>query len=409
MTETNNSGEYDSNSRRSFRAFLSASVVTSLGNGVAATAIPLLALVELRASDSELGTLRAVQLLPSLLLAVPIGVLVDRSARRCLMIGCDLARVVLLVIIIALASAGLLTLMHLLVLVFLVGTLSFTHELAGVSVVPALFRGERIQLANRDLEVGRSGAGLLGPAIGGALAGIISAASVLLLNCLTLIASAVLLAKSKWPEASRTSKSSGKMGLGQGFSFVRAQPLLFRFTTHLGVRNLALQWFQTASLLLVVQSLAAHPIEVGVFISAAAAGFMLSALIAPKVWAKVGVGGLVVCSSLAIMFGVCLVAASANIGFAVVGSAIVGAGSGWFNPQFISLRQALTPDHLLGRVSGVVKMVSYGAMAIGAALGGWTSSLSDPRVACWLAAAVAGVATALLCSQDVFRLRSIPS
>lgn len=392
-----------------FRAFLAASVVTSLGDGVAATVIPLLALVQLQASDSELGILRAVQLLPSLILAIPLGALVDRSARRHLMIGCDLARAVLLAGVAVLASTGVLTLVHLLALIFLVGTLSFTHELAGISVVPALFRGERIQLANRDLEIGRSGATLLGPAIGGALAGVISAASVLVLNCFTLLTSAVLLARSRWPEAPYGGQPSGKLGLGEGFSFIGSQSLLARFTVHLGVRNLALQWFQTASLLLVVQSLAAQPLEVGIFISGAAGGFMLSALVAPLVWARIGVGGLVITSSLMIVVGVGLVSASSTIILAIAGSVIVGAGSGWFNPQFISLRQALTPGDLLGRVSSVVKMASYGGMATGAALGGWVSALGGARLACWLAAAVAGLATVVLCSREVFQLRSIPS
>src|SRR5262245_53680044 len=75
-----------------FRRLWRSSTLSTFGSQTSEFAMPLLAIVTLTASPSQLGILRGAQFLPFLLATLPLGVLADRRRRRPLMIGSDLGR-----------------------------------------------------------------------------------------------------------------------------------------------------------------------------------------------------------------------------------------------------------------------------------------------------------------------------
>jgi MFS family permease len=132
-------------------------------------AAPLVAVLVLGAGTAEIGLLTAVQTLPFLLLALPLGVLADRMPRRRLMLCGEVLRLIsLLFMLVALLSSKL-SIAWLAVLGFLgaVGTVGFGVAVPGLvsSLVP------RASLANTNarLELARSAAFAAGPAVAGAL------------------------------------------------------------------------------------------------------------------------------------------------------------------------------------------------------------------------------------------------
>jgi len=90
----------------------------------------------------------------------------------------------------------------------------------------------------------------------------------------------------------------------------------------------------------------------------------------------------IITASLVGALGIATVAAAPPAaGFAVVllGAALSGAGPGMLNLHSISIRQAITPPTLLGRVNAVVKTISYGATTAGALTGGVAATAVGPR------------------------------
>src|SRR5687767_965301 len=116
-----------------FRRFWLAGVVSALGSGVTALALPLTAVLLLGAGAMEMGVLRASATFPVLLLALVAGVWVDRLPRRPIMVGADLGRGALLAVVPLAAAVGALRIELLWVVAFAVGVLTVVFDLAATS------------------------------------------------------------------------------------------------------------------------------------------------------------------------------------------------------------------------------------------------------------------------------------
>src|SRR5229473_4974180 len=128
----------------------------------------LLAVLSLGASPGEMGVLRAVNFAPYLL-SLPVGVLVDRTRRRPLLIGVDLLRALLLGSIPLAAVLGVLALPQLYVVAALSGALTLVFGVAYSAYLPGLVSSSRLMEANARLELSRSAAHAGGPGLAGAL------------------------------------------------------------------------------------------------------------------------------------------------------------------------------------------------------------------------------------------------
>jgi predicted MFS family arabinose efflux permease len=99
--------------------------------------------------------------------------------------------------------------------------------------------------------------------------------------------------------------------------------------------------------------------------------------------------------------------AVATLGLALAGSGalaiasfvVIGTGDALWRVLATSLRQTVTPNHLLGRVNSVHRMFGMGAIPIGAALGGFESNAFGVRAPFVIAAV--GFGLAALCSRAV--------
>src|SRR5262245_66038377 len=121
---------------RNFRWMWFGSTVSWFGSEIGELALPLLAIVTLTASPSEVGVLRGAQFLPFLLATLPLGVLVDRRRRRPLMIGADAGRFLLIGVVPAAVWAGLARMGLLYGLAFLAGIMSASYRRAGFARLP---------------------------------------------------------------------------------------------------------------------------------------------------------------------------------------------------------------------------------------------------------------------------------
>jgi len=143
--------------------------VSQLGTQVTQLALPLAAILVLKASAFQVGLLAALEFLPFILFGLPAGVWVDRLRRRPVLIAGDVLRVLTLGSIPVAYKLGTLHIGQLYAVAFLTGIGTVFFDVAYQSYLPALVERDQLVDGNAKLEMSRSAAQLGGPALGGFL------------------------------------------------------------------------------------------------------------------------------------------------------------------------------------------------------------------------------------------------
>jgi MFS family permease len=391
---------------RRFRIFWLGDTISAAGGSLSTLAIPLLALQTLGASGAVVGAVKAAQTLPFLILAIPVGLLVDRVSRRGLLLAADALRVPLVATVALTALAGVLTVPGLITLVLLTGIGTVVYEVTYLSVLPQLVDGPaRLPAANRAVETAHASASLLGPGVGGVLVGALSAAGVVALDAVSFAVGATLTAINRWP--SPPAVPAGPGSPRAGWTWLRHDRYVRPMTLYLGVNNVAAQAFQTALLLFVVRTLGLPAAAAGLAVAATGAGFLAGAAVSPAAARRFGAGRVMIGAALIGALGMGVVALPGGLPVVLAGAVLSGAGPGLLNLHSIAIRQAVTPPGLLGRVTAVVKTVSYGSTTVGALAGGALSTAFGPRTVIVVSALCAAPAVLLLACSAIRRLRGL--
>ncbi|MFI6093578.1 MFS transporter [Streptomyces sp. NPDC051218] len=161
-----------------------------MGSQITVLALPLVAVVLLDASAFQVGLLAAAETSAYLLVALPAGAIVDRVAKRRLMIGCDLA-LFLVIGSVPLAHAfGELTLVQLFTVALVSSVFSVFFSVAYQSYLPVLLDRDQLMDGNGKLAASRSVAQIAGPSLGGGLVTLIGAAGAMTADAVSFAASA---------------------------------------------------------------------------------------------------------------------------------------------------------------------------------------------------------------------------
>ncbi|MCD5348092.1 MFS transporter [Agromyces sp. S2-1-8] len=357
------------------------------GAGVAAAqvaelALPLLAVLMLNASALELGLLGVARWLPFLLLALPLGVLVDRHRRRPMIVISDWGRAALTVAIIALAVAGVLTTPALLLLAAAIGCFTVLFEVSYQSIVPSVVPPSGLERANSRLAATAAAVQVGGPGLGGMLVQLISAPLALLVTAVGYVVSAVSVTGIRAPESPSTSRAGFATELREGMSYVRRDKYLVANLGFSALYNPFIQWVMVLFLLHAVEQLGLDAFQVGLILAIGATGALAGSLLAGPLVRRFGAGRPILWTAVAECFVLLLLpVADASWGaptlVIVLGLvfAVGDAGATLSSVILITIRQLRTPDHLLGRVNASMRWVSYGTIAFGAAAGGIVGEL----------------------------------
>lgn len=127
---------------RDFMLLWSGQAISEIGSAVTIVALPLTAVVLLHATTFQVGLLSAATTVCFLLVALPAGLVVDRVAKRRLMIFCDVARMLILGSVVVAAAFGVLTMAQLFAVGFLTGLATVFFDVAYQSYVPGAGRPE---------------------------------------------------------------------------------------------------------------------------------------------------------------------------------------------------------------------------------------------------------------------------
>ncbi|MFF3904646.1 MFS transporter [Streptomyces sp. NPDC001848] len=373
MREGTDAGSPERN--RDFGIFWAAQTLSVLGDSFALIALPLLVL-EATGSLARMGLLTAVGGAASVLTGVFAGVVVDRFDRRKLLIACDLARMVLygLVPLVWLGGPRVWLLYAVLPLCEAVG---MVFSVAYVTVVRGLVDGERITAANGRLNATAAAAGVVGPLGAGVVAAWAGPAGAVAVDavsfgvsalCLTL----VRLRKSPLPAPATTRRGLAK-DLLAGASFLWRHPVLRALTVLLSLFSFLELGLDDLLIYHLKHDLGKTDGTVGTVLAVGALGTIAGALLVARVRHGLGfgptwIGAVTVCGG-----------ALAGIGWARDVPAVAFLMAAFLGCVSIagtcsmSLRQQVTPEHLLGRVTSAFWTIHYAAAPVGAAVVTWAA------------------------------------
>ncbi|GGR27668.1 MFS transporter [Agromyces mediolanus] len=349
-----------------------ASVLTQLAEQLVLVAAPLLAVLALGVGAAETALLQVAQTLPFLLLAVPFGLLVDRTAPRRVLLGSEALRTTTLAAVVGLLLLESLTFPALLALGFVgaIGTMGLS--VAVPASVPRLVGREQLVPANRWLELGRSAAFISGPVLGGAAVAAGGGTTAFVAATIACAAALALLATTRVPRGELAPRSRPWREVGDGLRFVFTHALLRAMIVTSLLFNVG--WFLLQSVFVVyaLERLGMTPELIGVALGAFGVGMVLGALSAGWLSSRVPLGRMALLGPMGGFAAALLVAATLWFpipALAVLSYFLFGLGPVLWTIGTTSLRQAVTPTRMIGRVSAVLVVATYGARPIGAGLG----------------------------------------
>jgi predicted MFS family arabinose efflux permease len=375
-------------------------------------AAPLIAVLSLGAGTGETGLLQTAQTLPFLLLSLPAGMLADRSSRRRLMAGAEALRMLALLAILALAGSGQLTLSLLALLGFVGATGTVAYSVAAPSLVPALVERSQLARANGRIELARAVAFAAGPALAGALIARLGAAPSYAVAAALSAAAVLLLVGIEEPRRAAAPPRRLIQDLGDGASFAVGHPLLRPILLTAVFFNLA--WFvlQAVYVPYAVHHLGLSAAEIGATLATYGAGMVAGALLAPRISRALPFGTVVAIGPLAGLTAALVMAATIwlpSMALAALSFFLIGSGPILWVISSTTLRQAVTPEALLGRVSAIITMATAGARPLGAAIGAAVGGGYGAE-ACLLVAVLGFVIQALvILASPVARLATLPA
>ena len=356
---------------RDFRLFWVGETISAFGSSFTQFAIPLL-VFKLTGSALYLAASAALFTVPHLLFGLIIGAWTDRTDRRRLMIVTDLFHAAVVVSIPIAAAAGLLTVWWVMGAVFVASTLSIFFDASSFGAVPSLVVAGDLVTANGRIQASFAGATVLGPLVAGALLIALPVEQLLVVDAATFVVSAVALTLIRRsfnaPLTRRT--TTIRTDVVEGLRYVLAHPVLRNISAMMALVNLvSVTAFAQLVLLAKIRYLASDS-EVGLLFAAGGLGVVLFSLAAGplrKRWSfgNVALGALMVSGLLtvALAFAPSFPAAVALWGLSS------GLGT-LFNINTGSLRQAIVPNHMLGRIITIAMVLAWSANPLGAMAGG---------------------------------------
>ncbi len=396
---------------REFRRFWLGQSVSMLGDQVTLLAVPLLAVLVLHAAPQQMGVLVAVGTLPSLLLSIWAGTLVDRHGhRRVVMLVSDIGRAALLVLVPVGVALHMLGLPQLYVVAFALGVFDVAFFVAYSTLFVSIARPEQYVQGMSLLNGSRAFSFVVGQSLAGALVAILTAPVALLVDAVSYLVSAGCLAtiRPQEPPTSEDERGSSTDGL----RWIRHSSVVRAALGATATVNFFTFAFTAVFVLFATTQLGVRPMALGLALGVGAVGGLVGSVLAGRLGRRIGLGptfmvGLVVFPAPLLLVPLASggpVAVWTMLALAELGS---GLGVMLLDISCGAIFAVVIPDQLRARVSGAYRAVNYGVRPLGALTGGFAAAAVGLRATLLLAAA-GGVASVLwTVASPVRRIRDV--
>jgi MFS family permease len=359
-----------------YRRLWTSILISSLGGQVTMLALPLTAAVLLHASPTQMGFLVACEIAPFVLLSLPSGVWLDRVRKLPVYIGGEFSLAFIVASVPAAYYLGWLTMPWMYVVAFVMGCVYVVAGSAAQIVLTQVVSRERLVEAHARNALASSGAEVAGPGFAGALIKAVGAPVALLLDALMLVGSVLILRGVRVQEtlASRHDTHFWR-DLKAGIRFVRGTPLLVTMACTVGLWQMCHHAAIVVQILFATRTLGLSESQIGLSFVGLGVGTVLASTLGHRISSRIGPG-----PSLLLGLGVCglgwlllAVAPASALGRALFAAMLFlfGFGAVLIFINFLSLRQAVTPAPLLGRMTSTMRWLILLPAGPGALIGGW--------------------------------------
>jgi MFS family permease len=392
--------------------------VSAFGTQITILAVPIVAAVALKVSPFEFGLLATLEFLPVVVLSLPAGVWVDRLRRRPILIWGDVGRAVTLLSIPIAFALNVLTIWQLYACVFVNGCLTVFFDVAYQSYLPSIVARDQLVDGNAKLELTRAASQRLGPGLAGLLIAILTAPFAVVIDAVSYAFSAVFVTwirrpeppPEPHPEAMRP-RPSIRGEIGVGLRYVAGNRVLRALALTVAVGYLFGTIADSILILFLVTERQFSPALIGLAFTLGSIGVITGALVTSRLTKVIGVGPMIVLAAVAEGLSWLPVAIAPDsllfLGLTATIVALSFFGMIW-NVNAMSLRQAITPPGVRGRMNATMRFISWGTIPVGYLIGGFLGGVIGLHNTIWVGAIGSIVSFVPVALSPIWQLREMP-
>lgn len=401
---------------RDFGRLWTAAAFSNLADGLGRTAVPLIA-TTLTRDPLMIAVIGAVAFLPWLVFGLPAGMLVDRFDRRIIMAAANGIRCAVALWLAILSVTGQVSLWALFLGTLIFGLGETLFDNATNAVIPGVVARRQLDRANGRMQAAQV---TIDSFIATPIAGVLFAVALALplwigaVGYLVPVALALLLPLSAArplrdrlvlpdrdapdievsgptaepiaaPPASTDVPAREAIAYLWGNHYLRAMVL---FTSLVGS---AFSFAQAATILYFLDEQDVAAAAIGFVTAGIGVGALIGSVLAPAIIGRWGRGWVMFSANVVAALAMLLTGLAPNAVTAVLAYGLFAFAVSTWNVPWGALRQQIVPDHLFGRVLGIIRMLTWGLFPIATLLGGWVARV-DLRLPFLLAAGVVVVA-----------------
>jgi MFS family permease len=390
----------------------SGQTISVFGSVVGIAAMSFTAILVLRATPFQLGLLSAAQLAPGFLAGLAAGAWVDRLRRRPLLIGADVGRAALLATIPLAGLLGVLRIEQLYVVTFLVSILTVVFDVSYQSYLPSLIGREQLVEGNSKLAASASVSEISAFGIAGWLVQLFTAPIAILIDAISFVVSAisVRMIQTREQPAARGAQADIRREITEGLRAVLQDPILRVMAACALIKEFFGGMCGTLLVLYMARDLGFAPGILGTIWAVGGISSFAGAMAAGPVTRRFGIGPAMVMGLL--LYGVAMFFVPLARGATLIAASllvlqqIVGDGSATvYQISQVSLRQAIAPERLLGRVNASTQVLALGATLAGSLVGGLLGEKIGVRATLFFGAAGMALSGIWLALSPVVGLR----
>ena len=397
-----------------FRKLWIGQAISQIGSNITGVGLPLTAVLVLKASPLQMGFLSGVGAAAVLIFGLFAGAWVDRLHRRPILIAADLGRAVVLGIIPLAAMLHRLTIGDLYLVAVGSSILTVLFDVSYQAYLPSLIARENILTGNSRLALTESIAQIAGPGLAGILVQLLTAPMAMLFDAASFVcsASSVWLIRKPEPLPTRTLEPHIGREISEGLVASWRDPLLRALAGRTASSAFFLGFGSSLYFLFAMRELGLTAALLGIIIAIGGTSGLFGAFLAEWLVRRFGFGRTFIGSAMAIGMAMLLIPL-AHGSVAACSAFLIAAQLGdlaWpvYTISERSLRQAITPNHLLGRVNSSMHLLFHGVLPLGALAGGAIAQAVGMRRALLIGAIGVLLSTMWLVFSPVRRLRELP-